>query len=104
MDPVESLARDLDKSVATLVISQDDRTRRFIGELLLTAAACYLLKRYADKYLEGLGFDDMAKKHGQRTQDFLQRLRQGTADQQSVEELKEDLEAVLVLGGWQTRE
>jgi len=98
MEPIESLAAELDKSVATLIVSQDDRTRRFIAETLLTAAALYLLKRYADKYLEGLGFDDMARTHGQRTREFLERLQKGRAEVQSVEELKEDLQAEWALG------
>lgn len=94
---VETLAAQLDKPVATIIVSQDDRTRRFIGEALLITAAVYLLKRYVDKYLEGLGFDDVAKEHGRKTKEFFKRLREGSASPQDIDNARADLDAELTL-------
>jgi hypothetical protein len=99
--PVSLLAAELDKPTATLVVSQDPQTRRFIGEFLLTAAACYLLKRFADKYLEGLGFDDLAKQHGAKTRQFLETLKSGSITQRAVDGLQCELD--LAISSAQTR-
>jgi hypothetical protein len=91
-DGVEKLAARLDKPVATVIASQDDQTKYFIGEALLVSVALYLLNRYADKYLEGLGFDDIAKEHGRATAKFLARIRGGSISAQDLDTAKADLE------------
>lgn len=96
-DVVEKLAARLDKSVATVVVSSDARTKRFIGEALLAGAALYLLKRYADKYLEAVGFDDMAKAHGRQTAALLKQLRGGSVAPQDFDAAKADLLASAAL-------
>jgi hypothetical protein len=96
-DIVEKLAARLDKSVATIVVSHDTRTKRFIGEALLAGAALYLLKRYADKYLEAVGFDDMAKAHGRKTAEFLKHLQGETVTPQDFDAAKADLLASATL-------
>jgi hypothetical protein len=78
-DVSSRLAKRLDKPVATLIVSGDSETKRFIGEALLIAAAVYLLQHYCDKYLEGVGFDEMAKSHGKKTKEFIEKLRDGSA-------------------------
>jgi hypothetical protein len=78
------LAKQLDKPVATLVVSSDSGVRRFIGEALLAAAALYLLKRYCDKYLEGIGFDEIAKSHAKKTKEFIEKLRGGAVDPETL--------------------
>lgn len=90
------LAKRLDKPVATLIVSGDSETKRFIGEALLIAAAVYLLQHYCDKYLEGIGFDDMAKSHGKKTKEFIEKLRDGsTAPDQLTNSAQEDLDEAL---------
>ena len=92
-NPVDSLARKLDRPVATLVVSNDDAVRRFILEALIAAAATYLLKRYGDNYLKGLGFDAMAEEHGRRTRAFFEKLRAGEADEAEINAARADLDA-----------
>src|SRR3569623_121501 len=88
-DPVATLAAQLDKPTATLIVAEDAETKYFILETALTAAALYLLKRYADKYLEGLGFDAMAKAHGRKTKEFIQKVRCGSATGSDIDEGKQ---------------
>lgn len=90
-DPVATLAAQLDKPTATLLVTDDVQTRYFILETALTAAALYLLKRYADKYLEGLGFDAMAKEHGKKTKEFMQKVRAGAATASDIDAGKAEL-------------
>jgi len=97
MDAVDSLATRLDKPLATLIVSQDEGTKRFIGEALLAGAALYLLKRYVDKYLEGIGFDEIAKQHGRTTATLLQNLRSGSVGQQDLQTAKADLQKSVTL-------
>ena len=54
MDEVEALGMQLDRPSATLLVSQDGE-RYFLAEATLVAVALYLLKKYADGYLKGLG-------------------------------------------------
>lgn len=90
-DPVATLAAQLDKPTATLIVAEDAETKYFILETALTAAALYLLKRYADKYLEGLGFDAMAEAHGRKTKEFIQKVRSGSATGSDIDEGKQEL-------------
>jgi hypothetical protein len=94
-----SLAKQLDKPVATLIVSSDSGTKRFIGEALLAAAALYLLKKYCDKYLEGIGFDEIAKSHGKKTREFIEKLREGsTVPEQLTSSAQKDVdEAVRII-------
>jgi hypothetical protein len=93
--PVERLAAELDKPTATLIVSDSPQTKRFILESLLTAAALYLLKRYADTFLEGLGFDDMAKEHGKKTKEFIESVRSGAATPAYIDQNKQELESTI---------
>jgi hypothetical protein len=92
---VARLAKRVDRPVATLIVSQDAETKRFIGEALLTAAAIYLLKRYCDKYLEGLGFDDMAKQHGKKTREYIESLRDGRLQPEQIKAADPEIEVAL---------
>jgi hypothetical protein len=94
---VARLAKRVDKPVATLIVSQDPETKRFIGEALLAAAAIYLLKRYCDKYLEGLGFDDIAKQHGKKTKEFIESLRAGRLQPEQIKAADSEIEETLKL-------
>ena len=90
------LAKRLDKPVATLIVSGDSETKRFIGEALLIAAAVYLLQHYCDKYLEGIGFDEMAKSHGKKTKEFIGKVRDGsTAPDQLTSSAQKDIDDAL---------
>lgn|GEM_PF-4553665 len=97
MDAVDTLTPQLDKAVATLVVSHDHRTKMFIGELVLSAVAIYLLKRYADKYLEGLGFDEIAKRHGRLTRTFIDDVRAGKATKRLLGRFRKEREKVIDL-------
>jgi hypothetical protein len=94
---VMRLAKRVDRPVATLIVSQDPDTKRFIGEVLLTAAAIYLLKRYCDKYLEGLGFDDAAKQHGKKTKEFIESVRAGQLQPEQIKASDPEVEEALKL-------
>jgi geranylgeranyl pyrophosphate synthase len=94
---VERLAKRVDKPVATLIVSQDSETKRFIGEALLTAAVLYLLKRYCDGYLKGLGFDDMAKRHGEKTKEFIELVRSGNLQPEQISAADPEVEEALKL-------
>ena len=93
MNEIDSLAAQLDKTAATLVFSEDG-DRHFIAESVLTAVALYLLKKYADGYLKGLGFEDLAKRHGEKTKAFLRHLRAGAIPGEA-DAAKADLDASL---------
>lgn len=76
MDEVEALGMQLDRPSATLLVSQDG-DRYFLAETTLVAVALYLLKKYADGYLKGLGLDAAATRHGEKTRALLTQLRSG---------------------------
>ena len=60
----------------------------------ITQAGPDLLKKYADGYLKGLGFEDLAKRHGEKTKAFLRHLRTG-AIAGETDAAKADLDASL---------
>ncbi len=93
MNPVESLAQQLDKATATLLVSEEGE-RRFIAESAVAAVALYLLKKYADIYLKSAGFEEMAKRHGEKTRAFLKKLRSGP-EASDTAEAQHDLDAAL---------
>jgi hypothetical protein len=98
MNSFDALVPTLDKAVATLIASIDPDQKRFIGELMLTAVAAYLIKRYADKYLEGLGyFDEKAKAHGTITREFLEKIRDNSVNEQSIDGLRKNFDETAAL-------
>jgi hypothetical protein len=76
MDEVEALGMQLDRASATLLVSKDGE-RHFLAATTLAAVALYLLKKYADGYLKGLGLDAAATRHGEKTRALLTQLRSG---------------------------
>src|SRR5262245_54711658 len=75
-DLLERLGRRIGVPVATTVVSEEGRDRRFIGEALLTAAALLLLKKYFDGVAEGLGVKRLGEEHAA----FLIEAAEGAAD------------------------
>lgn len=96
MNDIKALGVQLDKTTATLIFSENG-DRHLLAESVLAGIALFLLKKYADGYLKGLGLEDLAKKHGEMTMEFLRRLRDGPgAIETEVAEgdLNESLETV----------
>lgn len=51
-------------AAATMFV-EGDRDRHFIFELTLTGVALYLLGKYLDGFVDGLGIKELGKKHAQ---------------------------------------
>jgi len=92
---ITRLESDLDKSTATILVSDDPEKRYFIGDALLGQAAIMLIEVYCLSFLEGFGFIEMAKKHGERTRNFIQKVRAGKLKIQDVDQEKKDLTKLL---------
>ena len=92
---VARLDAQLDNATATIVASDDPEKRHFIGEAILTAVAIYLLNKYADGYLEGLGFIAMAREHGEKTRAWFFKLRKGSVSGEEIKEQKEEMKPIL---------
>jgi hypothetical protein len=84
------LAKQLDKPTATLIVTGGAGNRLFIGEALLVAAALYLLARYCDKFLEGIGFDELAKSHGKKTREFIEQMHAQPIAQEAIPQFEID--------------
>jgi hypothetical protein len=61
---LERVQQAVGPAAATLFVEKD-RDRRFIFELTLTGVALYLLGKYLDGFIEGLGIKDLGEEHGQ---------------------------------------
>jgi hypothetical protein len=55
--------------VAATMFVERGRDRHFIPELTLAAVALYLLGKYLDGFIEGLGVNDLGKQHGRAVAD-----------------------------------
>jgi hypothetical protein len=67
-DLLERLKARVGKPAATLVAAEDDSQRHFITELTLSAVALYLLSKYVDGFVEGIGVKELGKEHAQLAQ------------------------------------
>lgn len=85
----------LDRATATIIATDDPRKRHFIAETLLTAAALYLLKKYCDGYLDGLGFTNLAKTQGEQTRNFLAKIRTGSISKEELSIETASLDSIL---------
>jgi hypothetical protein len=63
-DLLKVLGDELGQATATVIVAEHPRDRRFIGETLLAAAALYLLKKYLDGFVDGLGIKKLGEAHG----------------------------------------
>lgn len=61
---LEVLGEELGQATATVIVAEHPRDRQFIGETLLVAAALYLLKKYLDGFVDGLGIKKLGEAHG----------------------------------------
>jgi hypothetical protein len=86
---------DLGYPAATLLVTDDPEKRHFIGEMLLMGAAIFVLQRYCAGFLQGVGLDDAAKQHGQKTREFLGKLRSGSVKREELDQQKEHLSEAL---------
>jgi hypothetical protein len=85
------------KPVATLIVTPDPRERRFIGEALLAGAMVYVLQKYCEGFLKGLGIIDLAESHGKRAAELLRTLRSDQDPQPAIESATADLAASVEL-------
>lgn len=85
----------VDRPLATVIASDDADARHFLLEALFAGAAIFLLEQYAEGFLEGVGFKDAARGHGQRAQRFLQRLRRRDGVDEAVEAEKQVVDDLL---------
>jgi hypothetical protein len=81
----------VDKASATLLVSNDSDRKRFIAESLLAGAVVYLLTKYCDGFLRGLGYDALAEKHGKKAAELLSELRTGEIIQLHLDDAQRDL-------------
>jgi hypothetical protein len=61
---LDAVGRELGQATTTLILAEHPRDRQFIGEAMLAAAALYLLKKYLDGFVEGLGVKKLGEAHG----------------------------------------
>jgi hypothetical protein len=61
---LDVLGEELGHATATVIVAEHPRDRQFIGEALLAAAALYLLKKYLDGFVDGLGIKKLGEAHG----------------------------------------
>lgn len=61
---LETLGDELGQATATVIVAEHPRDRQFVGETLLIAAALYLLKKYLDGFVDGLGVKKLGEAHG----------------------------------------
>ena len=59
------IAAALGQPAATAIAADDVNDRYFIAEAVLTAAALFVLKKYADGFLKGLGVERLGEEHGE---------------------------------------
>lgn len=67
MDEHSQLLGRVEKALgpaAATMFAERGRDRRFIFELTVTGVALYLLGKYIDGFVEGLGIKDLGKQHG----------------------------------------
>lgn len=53
------------RPAATALVVEDTDERHFITEATLLAAALYVLKKYVDGFLKGLGVEQLGQEHGE---------------------------------------
>ena len=85
----------LDRTSATLLVSEEPEVRHFIAESLLIAAGLFLLQRYATGFLRGLGLDDLAEQHGRKSRELLKKIRSSGVVTDELELLKAETEKVI---------
>jgi hypothetical protein len=89
------LERDLDKTTATLLVTDDPEKRHLIVEGLLVGAALFLLQEYCAGFLEGIGFKDAAKAHGMKAREFIVQLRSSSLSKHELEQKKIKVESAI---------
>ncbi|HEV3436566.1 MAG TPA: hypothetical protein VG122_04365 [Gemmata sp.] len=57
---------------AATMFAEQGQSRHFILEVTLTAVALYVLGKYLDGFMEGLGVNDLGKQHGQAVKNAIQ--------------------------------
>ena len=92
---VEQASLAVGKPAATVLLSTDADEKPFIAEAFVIGATVFLLQRYAEGFLIGLGFDDMAERHGKRARGFLSRLRSGNVEDAELAAAREEAEAAV---------
>jgi hypothetical protein len=63
------------RPLATSLATENPNDRPFLLEGLFAGVAIYLLEQYGEGFLEGLGFKNAARGHGERARAFFKRLR-----------------------------
>jgi hypothetical protein len=92
---VERATGVVGRPVATLVVSTDPDERPFVAEGLLLGATIFLLQRYAGEFLKGAGFDEAARRHGERARAFLRRLREREPTPDELAAERQEAEAMI---------
>jgi hypothetical protein len=61
----------------TALANENPQEKPFLLETLAAGAVVVLLQRYCGAYLDGLGLDELGKRHGRASRDLLAKLRGG---------------------------
>ncbi len=92
---LEQSKTQVDKASATVLVSDDPRMKRFIGEALLVGAILYLLQQYCSGFFKGLGLDDLGESHGKKARQFIKRIRKSKVTNEYLDPVKKDVEAAI---------
>jgi hypothetical protein len=85
----------LDKAAATGIATEDPKERDFILEATFGAVALFLLEKYCDGFLEGLGLSEVARSHGERVRKFLLKIRSKALSKVDIETEKRDAQSLV---------
>jgi hypothetical protein len=78
-DVLSRVAKAVGRPAATVIAVEDPDERHFIAEAALMAVALYVLKKYADGFLKGLGVERLGEQHGELAIRTLEDARQAIA-------------------------
>jgi hypothetical protein len=83
------------RPAATVVASDDVAERQMLPELTFSAVVLYLIAKYLDGFVEGLGVKKLGTVQGRRAADLLRRAKKGLLDLPELESFDSELSRAL---------
>lgn len=85
---IEPAKESVGYSLATSLSTDDYQEQKLIAETILVGITYFLLNKYFESFFEGLGFNEMAKKHGKTVQKLLRAIRKKKGIDKTIGEAK----------------
>ncbi len=85
---IEPAKESVGYSLATSLSTDDYQEQKLIAETILVGITYFLLNKYFESFFEGLGFNEMAKKHGKTVQELLRAIRKKKGIDKTIGEAK----------------